>query len=259
MGRQYKNVVVDSDFGPSPVDFGFDPRFLSSLIEELSQTPHVVATVTTASDLALLTPEVKTAADILEFRLDDLADSLPQVNRTIESISTPSLITVRRPEEGGTCDLSEEKRLALYRAAMPGAQLVDTEIASLGTSGFAGFAEEVHSAGALLVGSFHDFNGFPGTDILDREVKKAFECGADIAKVAVVIEHLSDLFQLAELIGEVLAADLRISAMGMGPYGKLSRLVLAKAGSCLNYGYLQTPNAPGQWPAAELKRLIEEI
>jgi 3-dehydroquinate dehydratase-1 len=45
----------------------------------------------------------------------------------------------------------------------------------------------------------------------------------------------------------------------MGPLGKLSRLVLAKAGSCLNYGYLNTPNAPGQWPAARLKTLLEEI
>jgi 3-dehydroquinate dehydratase-1 len=35
--------------------------------------------------------------------------------------------------------------------------------------------------------------------------------------------------------------------------------VLARAGSILNYGYLQTPNAPGQWPARELQRLLAEI
>jgi 3-dehydroquinate dehydratase-1 len=47
--------------------------------------------------------------------------------------------------------------------------------------------------------------------------------------------------------------------MGMGPVGKLSRLVLAKAGSVLNYGYLLEANAPGQWPAWELKSLIDQI
>jgi 3-dehydroquinate dehydratase-1 len=47
--------------------------------------------------------------------------------------------------------------------------------------------------------------------------------------------------------------------MGMGPLGKLSRLTLATAGSCLNYGYLQHPNAPGQWPAKELMRLYGEL
>ena len=44
--------------------------------------------------------------------------------------------------------------------------------------------------------------------------------------------------------------------MGMGKFGKASRLALAKAGSVLNYGYLDCPNAPGQWEATELKRLL---
>ena len=47
--------------------------------------------------------------------------------------------------------------------------------------------------------------------------------------------------------------------MGMGPLGKVSRLVLAAAGSRLNYGYLDKPQVPGQWPALELVRRIEEV
>jgi 3-dehydroquinate dehydratase I len=47
--------------------------------------------------------------------------------------------------------------------------------------------------------------------------------------------------------------------MGMGKYGKISRLVLAQAGSCLNYGYVGTPNASGQWPVAALKARIAEL
>ena len=47
--------------------------------------------------------------------------------------------------------------------------------------------------------------------------------------------------------------------MGMGVFGKVSRLALAKAGSALNYGYLDRPNAPGQWEARELKKLISQI
>lgn len=229
------------------------------MIEEFPQVPHVVATVTKPEDLALLTPQEDVAADILEFRLDDLVDSLSQVKQTIESVSTPALVTARCPEEGGTNDLSVEQRLDLYRSVMPAAKLVDTDIASLTSDDFSGFANEAKAAETLLVGSYHNFTKFPGVDILRRETEKAYECGADIAKLAVFIDDISDLFQLVELVSEVRNADLLISAMGMGPYGKLSRLVLAKAGSCLNYGYLQTANAPGQWPAAELKRLIAEI
>jgi len=46
--------------------------------------------------------------------------------------------------------------------------------------------------------------------------------------------------------------------MGMGNFGKISRLTLAKAGSVLNYGYLDHPNAPGQWEARDLKRQISQ-
>jgi 3-dehydroquinate dehydratase-1 len=47
--------------------------------------------------------------------------------------------------------------------------------------------------------------------------------------------------------------------MGMGPLGKVSRLVLAAAGSRLNYGYLDKPQVKGQWPALELVRRIGEV
>jgi 3-dehydroquinate dehydratase len=47
--------------------------------------------------------------------------------------------------------------------------------------------------------------------------------------------------------------------MGMGVFGKLSRLVLGRAGSVLNYGYLDTVQVLGQWPAALLKQRLLEL
>ena len=47
--------------------------------------------------------------------------------------------------------------------------------------------------------------------------------------------------------------------MGMGAFGQVSRLVLACAGSVLNYGYLDKPNAPGQWEARELTGLLRRL
>ena len=41
--------------------------------------------------------------------------------------------------------------------------------------------------------------------------------------------------------------------------GQVSRLVLACAGSILNYGYLDKPNAPGQWEARELRELLRRL
>jgi 3-dehydroquinate dehydratase-1 len=45
----------------------------------------------------------------------------------------------------------------------------------------------------------------------------------------------------------------------MGPLGKVSRLVLAAAGSRLNYGYLDKPQVAGQWPARELALRLGEV
>ena len=49
---------------------------------------------------------------------------------------------------------------------------------------------------------------------------------------------------------------LPLSVMGMGRFGKISRLLFAQAGSVLNYGYLDRPNASGQWEATSLKKRL---
>ena len=50
-----------------------------------------------------------------------------------------------------------------------------------------------------------------------------------------------------------------LSVMGMGRFGKISRLLFAQAGSVLNYGFLHSPQVTGQWPARLLKKRIEEL
>jgi 3-dehydroquinate dehydratase I len=219
-------------------------------------SPRVVATVTRPEDLTFLSSGVAVPCDLLEYRLDDLAAFADKAGETMASHPSPALLTVRRPEEGGAGGLSDEARLALYERFFTKAALVDTEIASLGSAAFSEFPAAVHATGALLVGSFHDFTGFPGRDLLADKMAEAFSRGADVAKVAVVISEMRDLFALVELVEYHHTRGRLVSAMGMGPLGKLSRLVLAQAGSCLNYGYLRTPNAPGQWSAKQLEELF---
>ena len=47
-----------------------------------------------------------------------------------------------------------------------------------------------------------------------------------------------------------------LCVMGMGEFGAQTRVSLAVAGSCLVYGYLDKPMAPGQMAAAELVRQL---
>lgn len=221
--------------------------------------PRTVATVTRTEDLAFLASGGTPGCDLLEFRLDDLSGCGQQLDEALSATPRPALITARRPDEGGKGALAPEARLALYHRYLPQASLVDTEVASLSDAAFSAFPAEVRGAGALLVASFHDFSGFPGRDVIAGKIAAAREGGADIAKVAVVVNTMDELFTLVVLVESEVAAGRLISAMGMGPLGKLSRLVLAKAGSCLNYGYLQVPNAPGQWSAEELGKLLASM
>jgi len=45
----------------------------------------------------------------------------------------------------------------------------------------------------------------------------------------------------------------------MGGLGPVSRLTLGRAGSVLNYGYLDQLQVPGQWPAELLRQRLREL
>ncbi len=231
----------------------------------------VVATVTSLADLKLLDaeipdsqPETRNSAaklhdfiDVFEFRLDNLAANLDLAETVAKSLNRPVLIAARHPKEGGANDLNEENRLALLRRFLPLAQLVDVEVRTLREGKNATkILAEAQNAGLRVVASFHDFERTPENSALRENLDAARDFGADIGKIAVFADEMRRLFDLAEIVQN---AQIPVSAMGMGPLGKLSRLVLARAGSVLNYGYLREANAPGQWPAEALKQLIAEL
>ena len=224
--------------------------------------PYIVATVTQRADLEYLRSnptELKT--DLLEFRIDNLPDSLDEIKETVAALPDDIgiLTTVRDPSEGGGTSFSPEERAGLYKQLFPQSDFLDTEVASFDHPEIADIVAEAKSRKILVVASFHDFEKCPSQNKLTETINKACELGADIAKVAVAVNTFTELAVLIDIVETSTSQGKVISAMGMGKLGKLSRLVLARAGSCLNYGYLQKANAPGQWSASKLKELIGEI
>ena len=90
----------------------------------------------------------------------------------------------------------------------------------------------------------------------ERE-RRAFSAGADVFKIATATNEPRSFVRLLDFSSS--AARGPRSVMGMGKFGQVSRLSLALAGSVLNYGYLDQPNAPGQWEARELKALFVRL
>ena len=92
---------------------------------------------------------------------------------------------------------------------------------------------------------------------LQARIRRAKRAGADICKIAAVTSTAADLHRLLTLF--TTRQPLPLSVMGMGEFGKVSRLLLARAGSVLNYGYLDRPNASGQWEARVLRERMREL
>ena len=221
----------------------------------LSDT-HAVGSVADGDTLDRL-PSMNLPAlcDVVEYRVDTWPARADTAVALAGASPVPVLVTVRRPDEGGQNGLDAAARTRLARPFLPVAALLDVEIASL--EEMRPLVEEARAAGAIVVASFHDFSGTPALETLRRLRDSAVAAGADIVKFATTLRSVADVATLGALLEEPDHPPL--SLMGMGALGRVSRLLLARLGSVLNYGYLDRATVPGQWPAARMRELIREL
>lgn len=235
------------------------PQHLSSKNLLLSSSPLVVGVV---SDVAALEhfqamdPAVReTTCDVIELRLDTLKLAPEDLRARLAGNVTPILLTARHPAEGGQGTPDAAGRAALIEPLLDLAALIDIELRS--AQEMRQTIQKARALGVPVIGSFHDFQATPADEVLMGAISFAQPAGIDSVKIATFLNSQDDLIRLMKVAAG--PHRQRISVMGMGPWGRLSRLVLAKCGGLLNYGYIGTSNAPGQWPAVELKHLLTQI
>lgn len=216
---------------------------------------QVVGSVMGLPGLAVLTTaEIGQKCDIVEFRADGFPAECPELQSAMQTCARPALLTVRCPGEGGINQLTLQERRLRVEKFLPFSRIIDVEIASL--TDFQDFVPVARAQGIPVVASFHDFAGTPKKEVLRAAADKAMSLGADAVKFATTLRNTGDLAVLAALQEE---ASMPMATMGMGPMGRVSRLLLGSLGSILNYGYLDEPTIPGQWPAQRLRALIREL
>lgn len=216
-------------------------------------TTRVVGTVHTASGLLKASRLVpKSGIDTIEVRLDFVGRS-PQLASVLSEFRLPILLTARHPREGGGGNMPASRRRELLLEHLPVAAMIDIELRSAESLG-----EILTSAGRRIekVLSFHDFSRTPTPTVLRRKQREALQRGATICKIACYLRNAADL---AKLLVFQAGATRSLATMGMGPLGKVSRLVLPLAGSCLVYGYIDRPQVAGQWPADQLARRLKDV
>ncbi len=219
-------------------------------------TVGVIPDTKTLDLWSAMTPkERESTCDVIELRLDTLNLPADTIRTALTGNATPILLTARHPAEGGQGSVDAAGRMALIEPLLDLAAIVDIELRS--AMEMKPLIDKAHARSVQVIGSFHDFQATPADEILHGAISFAQPAGLDGVKLATFINTTADLTRLITLTSE--PQRLRLSCMGMGPWGRVSRLVLAKCGSLLNYGYIGESNAPGQWPAARLKEMLSEL
>ncbi len=193
--------------------------------------------------------------DFLEVRVDAFAGEPDHVLKLLPKLNIPVIVTVRHYREGGARPMPLIERRTLFDQFLPHAKLIDIELRSV--KPLASTIEKARAAGVGLILSHHDFKSTPTGASLQLLARQARRAGADIFKVATFTSSLANLVKFLGFMQR--ARRVPLSVMGMGRFGKVSRLLFAQAGSVLNYGFLHSAQVSGQWPALLLKQRVDEL
>jgi 3-dehydroquinate dehydratase I len=216
---------------------------------ELGRVPRVVGTIITAEYLQSWSSHPSPLpCDLVELRLDgfpDFPDWL-KIGKQIEHQGTPVIVTIRLQREGGLWTDADPDRWPLFEAAIRHLSGVDVELRSDLASGVAELAGQL---GKLSVFSYHNFETTLPEQELEAILNGAHRRGG-IGKIAVTANNEAQVQMLTNLLGR--KWPLPVCIIGMGPFGRETRLKFPLQGSCFAYGYLDKAGAPGQYSAAEL-------
>jgi len=204
--------------------------------------PQLVGVIASTTDLDVAVA-MEQPPDLFELRLDCLFPVTNRLEKKIFRLRAPLLITARDPLEGGANNLPFPARHDLLLRFLPRARFVDVELRS--ADRFKSLTGDAKNQKVRRILSYHNFQATPSLHSLHVKAKRAKRMGADVFKVATRIDTHAALARLVDFIGGN-DLGLPISAMGIGRLGAISRLLLARAGSALNYAALTQPNVEGQ-------------
>ena len=216
--------------------------------------PGVVGTISTFRGLQEASMQESLPCDIVEVRLDRMSasDSWLLTCEKIEAMGVPVILTIRLQSEGGAWTDEDSARLRLFNMAIEKLSAIDIELSSPLIEKLRG---EVDKSNAMLLVSYHNFEETPPIKNLSAVVDKAARKGADIIKLATKINDSEDAQRLLHLL-EHHTGNVPLCVIGMGPKGVHTRFSFPALGSCLAYGYLDNPSAPGQ---LSCHRIVEHL
>lgn len=244
--------------------------FLRSQSKLLRTRPLVVGTLTAREPVSKqLRAAVSARIDLLEVRLDGFSQAQGAFQRAYDfgknllreikqKSKLPVLLTFRSSDEQGVKNaaaVSDARRAEILSRLLPSAELVDVEIRRREFARRMTIIARIQ--GVDVIHSVHDFKTAGDLPSLARLADASSKMKGDVFKVAVTPKTTGDVENFLEW-GNNLKNPHRV-LIAMGKTGLPSRFVGFSFGSVLTYGHLGRSAAPGQAPAAYLKKKIMEI
>jgi 3-dehydroquinate dehydratase-1 len=221
---------------------------------ELGRVPRVVGTITMRASLPASGQAPKYDCAIVEVRLDLIGSDTPHwlaQCRAIEASGHPVLLTLRLANEGGKWMGPDQNRLPYITSAQEGVSCVDVEF----LSGICGaVCEKAAQLGKPVIVSYHNFQRTPPLPELEDILGKMRELPAAIPKLTTMVTQEADIETLKVLLAK--HRNKPLCVIGMGAKATETRVLFPTLGSCLTYGYIDSPSAPGQFSATELTRRL---
>lgn len=178
-------------------------------------------------------------ARLLEIRLDFIARA-PDLRRLLENKPCPMIATIRRREDGGRWSGTEEARRTLLRQCIVGGfDWVDLET---------DVADEIKRFGPTKrIVSYHNVENVP--ENLEEIYERMCQQDADVVKVAVTAQEISDNFRVLNLLKNAKKPTI---AHCMGDLGFPTRLLGLKYGApfvyaAFNEDRIIAPGMPTMW------------
>jgi 3-dehydroquinate dehydratase len=228
----------------------FDPK------DALERKPRIVGVVASPADWELVTQSDFSELDLCELRMDLLITEQIQPNEYLKPLPLPKILTIRDPREGGKESLTENERLRLFGELLPHVDYIDIELRNLGL--YAEVIAGARDSAKQIIVSVHDFEKTPAREQLERwATETEARCPGGIFKISAKLSRWEEMVRLGNFL--VNQSSIRVAAMGMGPLGKISRLLFASLGSELNYAACSEAVVPGQWDFRTLRSIFSQI
>lgn len=193
-------------------------------------------------------------ADLIELRLDCLAEVPKDLVNVVHTASRPLILTFRPSEQGGHRNSTRAERKIFWTSIAPRAQSIWWDVEG-------DLVNDLSLDWSRVIASQHDFSGVPSD--LDQIYERLAGTPAAVLKIAVQANDVTDCIPVFQLLERARNEGREVIAIAMGDAGIATRVLGPARGSFLTYGALddESATAPGQVTASKLRSLyhIDQI